>query len=68
MKGRVVLITGAGQGLGRAFAHAFAAQGAIPVIAEINEEKARAVAAETGGLAVLTDVSDADSVQAMARA
>lgn len=68
MKGRVAVVTGAGQGLGRAFARAFAAQGAIPVIAEINEEKARAVAGETGGLCVPTDVSDSASVEAMARA
>ena len=68
MKGRVAIVTGAGQGLGRAFAHAFAAQGALPVIAELNAEKARAVAAETGGLAVVTDVADPASVQAMASA
>jgi 3-oxoacyl-[acyl-carrier protein] reductase len=68
MKGRVAIVTGAGQGLGRAFAHAFAARGAIPVIAEINEEKARAVAGETRGLCVPTDVSDPASVAAMARA
>jgi NAD(P)-dependent dehydrogenase (short-subunit alcohol dehydrogenase family) len=68
MKGRVAIITGAGQGLGRAFAHGFAAQGAVPVIAEINEDKGRAVAAETGGLYVRTDVSDPASVDAMARA
>jgi NAD(P)-dependent dehydrogenase (short-subunit alcohol dehydrogenase family) len=68
MKGRVAIITGAGQGLGRAFAHGFGAQGAVPVIAEINDDKGRAVAAETGGLYVRTDVSDPASVDAMARA
>ena len=67
MKGRVAIVTGAGQGLGRAFAHGFAAQGAVPVIAEINEDKGRAVAAETGGLYVRTDVSDPASADAMAR-
>lgn len=68
MKGRVAIVTGARQGLGRAFALAFAAQGALPVIAELNEEKGRAVAAETGGLYVRTDVADPASVDAMARA
>ena len=68
MKGRVVIVTGAGQGLGRAFARAFAAEGALAVIAEINEEKGQAVAADTGGLFVRTDVSDPASIDAMARA
>ena len=31
LKGRVVIITGGGQALGRTYAHEFAAQGAIPV-------------------------------------
>ena len=35
LKDRVVIITGGGQALGRTYAHEFAAQGAIPVIAEI---------------------------------
>jgi NAD(P)-dependent dehydrogenase (short-subunit alcohol dehydrogenase family) len=34
--GRVAIITGAGQGIGRAFATAFARAGAIPVIADKN--------------------------------
>ncbi|MEE8334167.1 MAG: SDR family oxidoreductase [Alphaproteobacteria bacterium] len=73
LKGRVVIITGGGQGLGRAYAHEFAAQGAIPVIAEINAENARRVVQEIeqkGGraLAVETDVSVEDSTNEMAAA
>ena len=73
LEGRVAIITGAGQGIGRAFAKAFAAQGAIAVIAERNRETGEAVAAEiaaTGGRsrALTTDVADPDSVAAMAEA
>jgi NAD(P)-dependent dehydrogenase (short-subunit alcohol dehydrogenase family) len=46
LKDRVAIITGAGQGIGRAFAKAFATQGAIAVIAERNRERGEAVAAE----------------------
>jgi 3-oxoacyl-[acyl-carrier protein] reductase len=44
--GQVVLVTGAGQGLGRAMAHRFAAEGAAVMIGEINEATGRALAVE----------------------
>ena len=43
---KVVVITGAGQGIGRSFAKAFASAGARVVIAERNMERARAVEGE----------------------
>ena len=55
LKDRVVIITGGGQGIGRGFAHHFAAQGSVPVVADINGENAEAVAAEitdSGGRAL----------------
>jgi NAD(P)-dependent dehydrogenase (short-subunit alcohol dehydrogenase family) len=69
LEGRVAFVTGAGQGLGRAFAHAFAAAGAIPVIAEIDAAKAERVAGEIVRLhrrafAVPCDVGDDLSVAA----
>ena len=72
LKDRVVIVTGGGQGLGRTYAHEFAAQGAVPVIAELDEENAARVVAEIeqkGGraLAVATDVSDESSASAMAQ-
>jgi NAD(P)-dependent dehydrogenase (short-subunit alcohol dehydrogenase family) len=45
LRDRVAIITGAGQGLGSAFAKAFAASGAVAVIAERNGERGEVVAA-----------------------
>lgn len=69
---RVVIVTGGGQGLGREFAKHFALAGAVPVIAELNADKAAAVVAEIENdgrraLAVPTDVGNPDSVHQMAR-
>lgn len=73
VSGRVIVVTGAGQGLGREYALALAEAGAIPVLADINGENVEKVAAEiaaAGGqsLAVRTDVADAASVEAMVAA
>jgi 3-oxoacyl-[acyl-carrier protein] reductase len=70
LKDRAVIITGAGQGIGRVFAKAFAKAGARAVIAELNEEKAASVAAEIleadgQALAVTTDVADPNSIDEM---
>lgn len=40
LEGRVAIISGAGQGLGRHFAKAYARVGAIPVITDLNESNA----------------------------
>ncbi|MBI2319088.1 MAG: 3-oxoacyl-ACP reductase FabG [Betaproteobacteria bacterium] len=70
LKDRVAIVTGSGQGLGRTFVRHFAAQGAIPVIAEINGDAAAALQEELQAqgrraLAVRTDVTDPVSVAAM---
>ena len=67
----VAIVTGAGGGIGQAYAEALARQGAAVVVADINAEGADAVAsgiAAEGGtaIAVPVDVSDPASAQAMA--
>ena len=69
LQDRVAIITGAGQGIGRVFAQAFAAAGAVAVVADRNIAKARDVATGIGGraMAVEVDVGDPASVAAMVR-
>ncbi len=67
---KVAIVTGAGNGIGLAMAHAFAAEGARVVVADINEASgARAVAeiAAAGGqaISVPTDVADEARVETM---
>lgn len=70
VKDRVVVITGAGQGIGRELARQFGAAGAIPVVADLLIDNAALVKAEIearGGrsMAVKVDVADEASVNAM---
>ena len=46
LEGKVAVITGAGQGLGRAYALVFAKQGADIVVNDVNEENANNVVKE----------------------
>ena len=71
-KGKVSIVTGSGQGIGREIALAMAREGAWGVIADWNESKAQEVASEiaaSGGIAIplKVDVSDPDQVEAMVR-
>ena len=63
LKDRVAVVTGGGQGLGRSYAHFFAAHGAVPVIADLDGDNAARVAAEiadAGGRALGLGVDVAD--------
>lgn len=73
VKDRVVLVTGAGQGIGRELARQFAAAGSVAVIADLSLQNAESVATEieaSGGkaLPLAVDVSRKDSVDSMAAA
>lgn len=73
MDGKVALVTGAGTGIGRATALAFAEQGAAVVVADVADQEGEATAArivEAGGQArfVHVDVAEAAEVSAMVEA
>jgi NAD(P)-dependent dehydrogenase (short-subunit alcohol dehydrogenase family) len=68
--GKSVLVTGAARGIGRATAEQFAAEGARLVVADIEEERLKALArglAEDGAeiVAVIGDVADEAQVERM---
>jgi pyridoxal 4-dehydrogenase len=65
LEGRVAIVTGAGQGIGRAIAEKLHEEGASVVVADKNEETATKAAAEVGGVAVITDVSDQEQVSGL---
>lgn len=73
LQGRVAVVTGAAQGIGRHYALGLAGAGANVVVADLKAEAAAATAAECSALgpealALTVDVSDKDSTLAMAAA
>ena len=67
LTGRICVVTGAASGIGRGIATRLAAEGAVVVVADLDEEAARAVAEQLGrpALAIGVDVSDRERVGAM---
>ncbi|MEV0469291.1 SDR family NAD(P)-dependent oxidoreductase, partial [Streptomyces prunicolor] len=63
---RVAVVTGAGQGIGRAIAVALAARGVRVVVTDRNTETGTAVAKEVGGDFLSLDVSDPRAVAGVA--
>ena len=64
IQGQAALVTGGGSGLGEATARELARLGAKVAVLDVNLDNARRVADEIGGIALLCDVTNADSVQA----
>jgi sorbose reductase len=70
LNGRVALVTGGGQGIGRAFAHALGEAGAAVAVVDVAAEAAQAVAAELAdkqidSMAFTADVTRTEQVQKM---
>jgi len=73
LQDKVVIITGASQGLGRALALAFSREGANLVITSRNEDALKPVAEEAEGagaevLAIAVDVSESEDVEKLVKA
>src|SRR3954469_11975257 len=63
LNGKVVVVTGAANGIGKACATAFAAQGAKVVVADLDGAATTAAAEAIGALGIATDVSVEADVQ-----
>jgi 2-hydroxycyclohexanecarboxyl-CoA dehydrogenase len=67
LQNKVAIVTGAGQGIGKAIAERLASQGATVVVTDVNEETANQTAAAIGGgaIGIRVDVTSRESVDAM---
>jgi len=64
LDGKVAIVTGGAQGLGRGMVECFVEEGARVVIADVNVDAGEALAKELGCAFARTDVAEADQVQA----
>jgi NAD(P)-dependent dehydrogenase (short-subunit alcohol dehydrogenase family) len=66
LDGKVVVVTGSGNGIGAAFARRFTAEGAKVVVTDREADAAKAVADEIGSVALPGDITSEDTVKAVA--
>jgi len=67
MAGRPFLVLGAGQGIGRQTCHALSQAGASLVCVDLDENLAKEIAAETGGIACTADITSRTEVERCVR-
>ena len=68
LNGTAAIVTGGASGLGEATARTLAGAGAHVIVADLNEDLGKQVAADIGGHFVKTNVADEDSVSEMVAA
>ncbi len=66
LAGKTAFLTAAGQGIGRATAVAFAAEGARVIATDVNAEALASLQAETGCVTHVLDVTDGEAIAALA--
>jgi pyridoxal 4-dehydrogenase len=62
LEGRVAIVTGGAQGIGRAIVDKLAEEGATVVVGDIDGDKAEAAAKRVSGLAITTDIAEPEQV------
>jgi len=65
LKGKTVLVTGAGSGIGLAIAKAFAREGARVLVHDVRD--ASRLAEELGGVYLRADLADPEEVEALGK-
>jgi NAD(P)-dependent dehydrogenase (short-subunit alcohol dehydrogenase family) len=67
MKDKVVVITGAGRGLGKSLAYIFAKKGAQVILSDKTSEEITNIADEISGIAIVADVTDEQAVVSLTK-
>jgi NAD(P)-dependent dehydrogenase (short-subunit alcohol dehydrogenase family) len=67
LRGKVAVVTGGASGIGKGIARQLIGEGMRVVIADVEQAALEQTAAEIGAVGVRTDVSDLESVRALAR-